>query len=183
MICYMNPGEKINPQIILARLSEDGICLLTGSNNDLQYMPVNFDVNNILPSNMVCISNKMANAINTEFVYYYTIRLWEYEITLETPKQFESYNQSIIEMLEDKTSDFISFVNENLASGYKQADLLPQLFEFLISHHIKGIYKISNRHRTLENLHYQTFVIRSLVEAEKNKKQSKIITPGLNLVH
>jgi len=145
MFNYLLPNETPRPEVILKRMSELGKCLLTGAEVDLTIIPVDLDAGNILASNMVCIQSKIAQEIT--YTQQYTYQGQHFQVTFDTPPHFEQYNKTLFD-----------FEIDQIAKDSRLVDV----FKYLTTRHLKGIYKISDGFRTLDRYHFQGFVFRIL---------------------
>jgi len=166
MLDLIKPGEQPKTPVILQRLSEDGICLLTGVTENLTYMPVDTNVNNILPSNMACISVGVAEKVS--FTCYYHVTLQNnFKIIFDTPPLFKAYNLAIIENFEELPPP-----------SAETGDAIIKLFEVLTKKHVKGIHSIEELSKgvTIDNAQFQASLLRTLAKKAQNQSKSKIIT-------
>jgi len=129
MLWYLKSGEAPKADMVLGRLSEAGICLLTGETENLVTIPVDMNTNNMLPTNMACVSKQLIDDI--KYTYRYKISCYDgIRITLNTAECFVDYNKKIVQALfseipEPKQHNFIS------------------IYEFLMTSHVKGVDKIT----------------------------------------
>jgi len=168
MFWYLKPNEAPKTDLILNRLSESGICLLTGETNDVVAVPVDLQVANMLPTNMACLAKSV-----TEDMYYtfeYNVTCYNgITVTFSSSECFIDYNKKLIE----------AFAQE--IPNPKQYNF-AEVYEFLMSKHLKGIDKItySEANASMDWRQLQKYWF-SQVEKIKSRK-SKIISPlyGLN---
>jgi hypothetical protein len=171
VINFLKAHEQPKPDIVLQRMSEDGICLLTGVNENLSYMPVDGNISNILPSNMACVTNEIAHGV--EFSFNYQTSLWkELTIVFDSPPEFQEYNLVITEMVDREGDEGIKISEESFIP-----EIFPRIFEYLTAKHVKGLSKIifNKQNCSMDWMQYQRSLMRSLA---KIKKTSSIITPG-----
>lgn len=161
MLNFIEPGEKPDPKVILKRMGEDGVCLLTGSKLDVGYMPVDLDPSNVLPSNMVCISNDVAKDIT--YSYYYEVLFGPYKVLFDTPPQFEKYNLELVKALPTTDLHYTpSLGSQNFVNA----------FEWMTARHLKGIFRVAYVNHSdvdyiFDRTQYQGHLFRALL-----KKQS-----------
>ena len=169
----MSPKEAPQPKLILSRMSEAGKCLLTGETEDLVYSCVDMDVENVLPSNMACITQKMAD--ESTFTNYYDLPLWggEFVATIDTPNVYKVYNTSVFQILEMQTDEKTKCLD--------MGDLrFPHLFELLTARHVKGVFKISqpSTNMSMDRLQFMNYIMRALIKEQASniiQKPSSII--------
>jgi hypothetical protein len=156
---YINgllPGEKIDTKLILQRLSEYGICLLSGETADLTLVPVDFDLQNYLASNMAQISKSLAE--NHSMIYTYEQAYGPFCVEFESSEIFEDYNRQIIKLHSGSAAMDESTTLNSI--GLRLYDV----FKDLTSKHVKGIHRI--RHdvtkTSLNKYSYQNYVVREL---------------------
>lgn len=126
MLWYLKAGEAPKTEVVLTRMSESGICLLTGDTTDLLAIPVNYNPSNMLPTNMACLSKKIIADIN--YTFNYKIRCLSNNLTVifDSPECFREYNKTILTALEDQLT------SKNFL----------EVYELLMSRHIKGIDRL-----------------------------------------
>ena len=175
MFDLLKANETPKPDVILRRMSEDGVCILTGETKDLTYMPVDTNVGNILPSNMACVS--MAIAKEVEYTCFYEATLGgRFKIIFDTPPVFREYNETVVKGMA---------LDSAVHSGTTKA---IDLFGILAKKHAKGIHSIEDQvdRITIDISQYQSYVMRVLTKQnQEQKSKSKIITPasqGINIV-
>ena len=155
MVWHLKPHEVPKAEMIINRLSEGGICLLSGTTEDLVSIPVDFNTNNMLPTNMVCLSKAVVDDI--KFTYRYRVRCDEgIVITFNTPECLVEYNKQLLKALELPTPKQNNFI---------------EVYEFLMSKHLKGIDKITfvDSDSAIEWIQLQRYWF-SQVEKLKSKK-------------
>ena len=165
MIWNLMPNEKLNTDFILSRLSEADICLLTGDKGNLVSFPVDLNTNNMLPTNMTCLSKSITDEI--EYAYKYSVALvCETTIVFNTPDCFVEYNKQLLNGFADQIEAIAKPNQHNFV----------EVYEFLMSRHVKGIYEIKFEDGTsMDWSSLQRYWFGKL-EKMKNKKW-KIITP------
>lgn len=169
---YIGPNEKINPVLILQRMSEAGVCILTGQNEKLTILPVDLDIENILASNMAQISEEIAK--NAKVSIGYSASLVPAEpstnpsttVKFETIPDFEEYNKSVFNI----NSLGISEISNKEENASKK---LLNMFEFLTSLHLKGILEITIGSHVMNRFQYQHYIMRQLSDLNK-KEEPKI---------
>jgi hypothetical protein len=162
-IWHLKPNEAPKAEMILSRLSEAGVCLLSGEKENLVSIPVDFNTNNMLPTNMASISKEIASEILYTFKYKVKLEQKGIVVTFNTPECFVQYNITLLKALEPELPE-------------TKEDSFLEIYECLMSRHIKGIDKIKlvNFDRCIEWLQLQRYWF-SQVDKMKNKK-AKIIT-------
>lgn len=180
MICFMVAGEEPSAETILGRLGEFGKCLVTESTEDLTILPVDLNTSNILPSNMAMMSRGLLD--KTPLILDYSLILNKdlpIVVEFKTIHKLYKYNKDIVQklplstVLEQKHIEFLS--SDNFDERFT-GNILSQVFEKLISLHVKGISKVSiSNIFSLDWASYQTSVVSLL---EQNKKKSNIIRPN-----
>ena len=158
MVWNLLPNETPKTDLILSRMSEADICLLTGDKGNLISIPVDFNTNNMLPTNMVCLSRDIVDAI--EYVYKYRVHCTNgITITLYTPECFVEYNKNLIQI-----------IGENIPKTF------IEIYEYLMLRHVKGISEITlEDESSMDWAALQRYWF-SKLDKMKNKKW-KIITP------
>ena len=159
---YLVPGEKPNSRTILTRMSEWGKCLLTGAEADLTVIPVDGDLENLLASNMACVSKELARTM--EFTYVYSHNFLGYKIKFESPEAFESYNVSVLAIDESNPEVSSSLLFEGPKSLFK-------LYYHLLTRHIKGILEIEKDNISIHRFGIQAQIMRKLAEVDKPRIQ------------
>lgn len=167
MINYLQPGEKPNPEVMLQRMSEWGKCLITGREDGLVPFPVDFNMGNVLASNMACLNKELL--VTMTGTYRYALHDGAVKVEFETPPVFEPYNNAIFSAL---TSE--EYEKKSGDEAYVQ---LANLFENYAKLHVKGIHSIELHGRCLTAQSFQDYVLRSLAKANR----SSIITPNRGL--
>lgn len=158
---------ELNPEKILGRMSEAGQCLLTGKTEELVYVPVDGDPNNLLPSNMVCLSKSLVDSFDCSYLYEETFYVENskktYRVTFDTPFSFFEYNTSALKIAQNK-------VSSELSESAPKA--LIKLFEVFTESHVKGILRVKceDSGLQLDRIHFQNYVLKTL-----SKKKSPII--------
>ena len=173
MINFMSPREAPNPKLILGRMSEAGKCLLTGGSENLVYSCVDMDVDNVLPSNMACVTQQVVE--DSIFTNYYDLSLWggEFVVTIDTPNVYKVYNTSIFQILEAQLDEKKECLDK--------VDLrFPHLFELLTARHVKGLFKIEqpSTNMSMDRMQFMNYVMRALVK----EQASNIIQKPLIIV-
>ena len=127
---YLKYGEAPKADLILTRMSEAGICLLTGETSDILAIPVNLNTSNMLPTNMVCLSKKIIEDIN--YTYNYTLKCPNNKLTIifDSSECFVEYNKSLLSALD---------ISEEV--NLKSKDFI-EVYELLMSRHVKGIDRL-----------------------------------------
>jgi len=161
MLWYLNHGEAPKADLILGRMSEAGICLLTGEMEDVLAMPVDLNTNNMLPTNMANISKKILEDITYTYLYSYKCN-YGITIVFNTAPCFIEYNKAIINGLSDRLP--------------QPKHNFLEIYELLMTHHVKGIeaIKFEEDDSQMTWIQFQRHWFSSL-EKMKNKKL-KIIT-------
>jgi len=162
MVWYLKHGEKPQTDMILGRMSEAGICLLTGERENVLAVPVDFNTSNMLPTNMVCLSKTIIEDIVHVLSYKVTCSE-ELTISLCTPPCLIDYNKTLLSALSEeipKPKDF-NFI---------------EIYEMLMSRHIKGIEKISftKEDACMSWVQFQRYWFSAIDRMQK--KKSKIVT-------
>jgi hypothetical protein len=151
-----------SPEEILIGLSELGRCILTGNDtpNELCIIPVDLDLQNILPSNMACVAKSIAGDIL--YTQHYTLDCigTGITVTFDTSPHFEAYNASLVSIE---------------SPNFPLQKTLPDVFDYLVSRHFKGIYKISIGRTSLDRFQYQGYFLR-MANGIKSKSQLSIVT-------
>ena len=160
---HLKPNEAPKADMILSRLSEAGVCLLSGEKENLVSIPVDFNTNNMLPTNMACISKTIASDILYTLKYSITLDQKGIVVTFNTPECFVEYNTSLLNALEFELP-------------VPTKDSFIEIYETLMSRHLKGVDKIKlvKFDRCIEWIQLQRYWF-SQVDKMKNKK-AKIIT-------
>ena len=180
---YLLPGEKPNAELILKRMDEFGKCLLTGDTEDLTILPVDFDLANILPSNMARVSKKfvVSSPIVVDYSRNYVGCDHIIGIEFRSCIDFYNHNMSVLDtltvetLISQKERDFIS--SEGFPAKFT-GNALVGLFEALTSLHVKGISKVSIQDFTLEWSSFQSYMMGVL---ERKKSKSNIVRPMFGL--
>jgi hypothetical protein len=143
-------------------LSEDSVCLLTGKTTDLQYYPVDQDTTNPLPCNIACISSDIVKGIGPSFNY--TLDVWGYRVTLDTPVEFMKYNKECVSALAMEAAPY-----------YDSPAVLVDVFETLIRRHVKGITKVEmvSENTSHDRFQYLNFQLR--LGSKSAKQRSSLI--------
>lgn len=162
MLWNLMPGETPKTELILGRMSEADICLLTGDRGNLLTTPVDFNTNNMLPTNMACLSKDILDAV--EFVHKYKVKcLYGTVVTFNTAPCFVDYNKGVLETLYDKIP------------APKHHNFV-EVYEFLMSRHVKGIYEITFEDES--SMDWASLQRYWFIKLDKMKnKRCKIITP------
>jgi len=166
VIDILNSVDSLNPKVILSRMSEDGVCLLTGKKDDLTYVPVDMDTTNILPSNMVCVQKSLSKTMLLS--YHYDVQFSDMMVMFDTPSHFERYNKTLLENI--STSEI---------AGNHTVDRILSVYDLFTLRHVKGFFKISCGNYQVHRIQYQEYLLRLLAE---KLNSSKIIQPlGVSL--
>lgn len=166
MLWYLKHGETPKTDLILSRMSEAGICLLTGETDNVLAIPVNLNTNNMLPSNMVCLSRQIIE--NISYTYNYTINCSEeLAVTFNSPECFVDYNRALLAGLNDEL--------QNLSPKPPFNNFL-EIYELLMSRHVKGIEEINVNYMkaSIDWSQLQRYWFTTL--EKKSKQKLKIIT-------
>lgn len=167
MFWYLKPSEAPKTDVILSRLSESGICLLTGETTNLLSIPVDMNTNNMLPTNMVCLSKSIVEDL--QYIFRYDVACYEgVTITFNTAECLVEYNKKLIEAL---LQDIPTPKQHNFVS----------IYEFLMSKHLKGIDKITyaKDNSSMDWTQLQRYWFMQIDKIKNNT--SKIISPlGIN---
>jgi len=126
MLWYVKPGEPPKADTILTRMSEAGVCLLSGEMDDVLSIPVDFNTNNMLPTNMANISKSLIENITHTISYKFHCPDGV-TVVLNTPPSFIEYNQTLLGAIELPQPKHFNFI---------------EIYEYLMSRHVKGISKI-----------------------------------------
>lgn len=181
---YLLPGEKPNAETILKRMGEYDKCLLTGETENLTVFPVDYDLANILPSNMARVSKTCVE--DSPIVVDYGISIVkdtyiEINIEFRSAIEFYKHNLSIMDslivenLLSEKEVDFI--LSEKFPSNFT-GKALVEIFEKLTSLHVKGIHSVNIRHFTMEWSSFQSHMMGVL---ERKKSKSNIVRPMFSI--
>lgn len=165
MIDYRLPKESFDPQKILQRMSEDGVCLLTGVKEKLSFVPVDMDIQTCIASNVACVDSAIAEKL--DFTISYTADLWDYKIKFDTPEIFEPYNRDLVDLLAGDLELKPKFAEATPTN-------LVKLFETLTARHLKGIFSIVGGPYTLDRMQFQGYVARQLIRFQDTVKTSPI---------
>jgi hypothetical protein len=168
MIDFLEADEKPNARLMVQRLSEDGKCLLTGVTEDLTYLPVDTNPDNILSNNMACVMRDLAKSML--YTVYYSTGIKGFDVTFCSPPEFQEYNLKIVELAENEVSPEASEALK--LEGYD----LTKIYEFLTARHAKGIARIAAPDKNgthMDAQQYLGFVMRSRIKA----RASAIIKP------
>lgn len=126
VIWHLKPNEVPKADMILTRLSEAGICLLSGETENTVCIPVDFNTNNMLPTNMVCLAKSIVDEIR--YTYRYKVKCNDgITITFNTPECLTEYNRQLLLALDIPAPRHNNFL---------------EVYEFVMSRHVKGIDKI-----------------------------------------
>jgi hypothetical protein len=180
---YLLPGEKPNAELILKRMNEYDKCLITGDTEDLTILPVDFDLANILPSNMARVSKKFVAESPIVVDYSRNFIAYEHIVGIEFRSciDFYNHNTAILDkltvetLISQKERDFIS--SEGFPSKFT-GNALAGIFETLTSLHVKGISKVSIQDFTLEWSSFQSYMMGVL---DRKKSKSNIVRPMFGL--
>ena len=179
MYNFMLPAERPDANVILQRLGEHDKCLLTGEEDNLTTVPVDFNPSNILPSNMARISKRFMEKppIVLEYLFSFKSQDVVFTVTFKSIAQLYAHNKKTLEflpvdnILKKNQADFLN--SENFDNTFNGSNLV-QVFEFLTENHVKGIDKITVQDRfTLDWVSFQTYVVGIL---ERSKNKSNIIS-------
>jgi hypothetical protein len=164
ILWHLKPNEAPKADMILSRLSESGVCLLTGETENLVSIPVDFNTNNMLPTNMACLSKSIVEDILYTFKYKVKLEQKGVVVTFNTPSCFLDYNTNLLKALELEIPTPL------------YGDKFEVVYEFLMSRHLKGIDKIkyTNSDCCIEWIQLQRYWF-SQVDKMKHKK-GKVIT-------
>lgn len=142
---FVNKGEQIQVDKLLQRIGEGDVCLASGeqptelttvsgaktASIELIDYPIDFNVNNILPSNMATVDRSLLKStLFKTFGYKKTIG--SLTIEMVSDEYIYEHNQKY---LNDSWSEIFSNVEKSGMIG---------LWDFLIRNHIKGIIRIDN---------------------------------------
>lgn len=131
LINYLKPGETPHVPTILQRMSEWGRCLITGITEDLQPFPVDFNPQNILASNLSCLSRELVKRFSLPISYSVTIS--DYKVRFCSPYELKEYNQMVV-----------SLINLDGLADQRPDRALLEIYERLTRHHAKGMDLISD---------------------------------------
>ena len=161
MLWNLKYGETPKADLILGRMSEAGICLLTGEMENTMPIPVDLNTSNMLPTNMANISKSIIE--NIHFTYNYKIKC-PYGLTFvfNTPHCFVDYNKTII----------IGITEQLPAPTHNN---FIEIYEMLMNYHVKGVDKIrfEEDDSCMTWVQLQRYWFSTL---DKNKSKKKVIT-------
>lgn len=161
----LQPGEKVNTALMLQRVSEAGICLLSGVRENLTVVPVDFDLSNYLVSNIVQLSKEIADEHHRTFSYELSFK--HFTIEFESSHGFVAYNKDLLELLTVDLS-----MPEFLQKPELIVDTETVLYgawEWLTNKHIKGLQKLRMGTDMLNRYSYQSWVFRELARNQESK--------------
>lgn len=163
MFWNLMPNEQLNTDLMLSRLNESDICLLTGDKGNLVSFPVDLNTSNMLPTNMVCLSKSITDEV--EYAYKYRVNVCGgTTIVFNTPECFIEYNKQLLTGLTDQIE------------AIAKPKHFIELYELLMSRHVKGVHEIIlDDGSSMDWVALQRYWFAKL-EKMKNKKW-KIITP------
>ena len=167
MYNFMKPDEKVNPMTMLERMGELDKCLITGDTKDLVCIPVDGDMNNILPTNMIRVTNNIATEIG---VHYVKSRQWgPWELILDAFHEVHQHNEKVLNELDPLV------VDEYADPGVG----FVKVFEHICANHIKGLFEVKRDGISVNRGQYQSYMLRQLLKHAK--PQSSIVHPSSNL--
>lgn len=181
MYNFMVPNERPDANSILQRLGESSKCLLTGDEENLTTIPVDFNPSNILPSNMARISKKFMEKapVVLEYQFSFTSQEVVFTVNFKSIDSLYRHNKYLLEtlpldnVLEKNQADFLK--TESYDNTFNGSNLV-RVFEFLTENHVKGVDRVTVQDRfSLDWVSFQTYVIGVL---ERNKNKSNIIRPN-----
>lgn len=154
------PGEKVNTQLMLQRLSELGVCILSGVRENLTVIPVDFDLSNYLVSNVAQVAKTIASSYQRTFNYEFLFQ--QYKVEFETSGDFVRYNKDLLDILSvDLTAP------QALEADPESA--LYNVWEWLTNKHVKGLQKVKSGTDVLNRYSYQNWIFRELARKQESK--------------
>lgn len=171
ILWHLKPNEAPKADMILSRLSESGVCLLTGETENLVSIPVDFNTNNMLPTNMANLSKSLVEEILYTFKYKVHLEKIGVVVTFNTPACFVDYNTGLLNAFESEIP--IPMVGTGI---FSKGGNFVEVYEFLMTRHLKGIDKIkfTESDCCIEWIQLQRYWF-SQVDKMKHKK-GKVIT-------
>lgn len=153
MIDLIKPGQP-DPEYTLNKLGEKGRCLLSGSEENLVTFPVDNDLQNLLPTNIACLSKDQLKATDL-MVYGYVLETDRFKVYFETFDSLKEHNEKVVKSIP-------GFVT----TGSKIGDI-KFLFEELAKRHAKGIFKIELDNCSLNCMQLQHWLLTQIQQQNK----------------
>ena len=144
----------------LEKLGEKDECLITKSKRGLTVFPVDNDINNMLPTNIACLSRDKLETIDLMVYGYITRPRENIAVYFETFRALEDHNTEIISLYSTTMSE--------PAPG-SEIEYIKSMFNDLAIRHAKGVFKIEIGNYSLNCMQYQHWLFNQLTVNNKNK--------------
>lgn len=159
---FVEKGEQISAKSALAYLKETAKCWLTGESTNLTTFPVDFNPDNILPTNMVSLKKAFLETETLPKTYYYNLKLGDYILKFHTPEFLEAKNREIVAGLDLSGVDF---------SGPSS---LYGVWDFLTTSHVKGLEEIKYGDYSIESYIAMSYFIKKTTLNHATTNSSKL---------
>jgi hypothetical protein len=185
---FLLPGEKPNADTLLKRMGEYDRCLATGETEDLTCIPVDFNLSNILPSNMARVSKKLLDKAPLVVEYENSVFLnASVPFTVEFRSCYQFYEHNMDVLAKMNNMDLLSeeqvgmLVSDNpLRLIDVTMSCLHDVWWYLVKNHAKGLDKITLLRGNLPtyfSLDWSAAQTHMMGDLERSKPKSNIITP------
>lgn len=143
---FIKKGEKVSSREALAYLKETAKCWVTGDSTNLSTFPVDFNPDNILPSNMVSVKESFLKTDTIPKQYSYYVNWGDYTLKIHTP-----------EFMEEKNKEIIASV---VAPDFKSGSDLYGAWDELTLNHVKGLEEVRHGDHVLESYVAMSYFIK-----------------------